>query len=94
MEMQLTFHQMQPSDAIKDYCHEKLDRLSRYYDRIEAFKVVFEVKKHMHHISAVLHLPQKTTFKADVEARDDMYAAIDALHDKLERLLTDYKEKH
>lgn len=94
MEMQITFHQMQPSEAIKEYCHDKLDKLTRYYDRIESFKVVFEVRKHMHHVAVVLHLPNKKIFKADVEARDDMYAAIDAVHDKLERILTDYKEKH
>lgn len=93
MEMQITFHQMQPSEAIKEYCHSKLDKLTRYYQKIEAFKIVFDVNKHMHHVSAVLHLPGKT-FKAEAEARDDIYAAIDAMHDKLERLLTDYKEKH
>lgn len=94
MEMQITFHQMKPSDAIKEYCHEKLDRLTRYYSRIEGFKVVFDVNKHIHHVSAVLHLPGKKTFKAEAEARDDIYAAIDVIHDKLERLLTDFKEKH
>lgn len=93
MEMQITFHQMQPSEAIKEYCHEKLGKLNKYYDRIDSFKVVLEVNKHMHHVSVVIHLPHKT-FKAGAEARDDMYASIDSVHDKLERILTDYKEKH
>jgi len=91
--MQITFHQMQSSDAIKDYCHEKLDKLTRYYSRIDSFKVVLEAKKGKHHVAIVMHLPKKT-FKVDSEERDDLYAAIDAAHDKLERILTDYKEQH
>lgn len=94
MDMQITFHQMNSSEAIKDYCHRKFDPLVKYYSRIESFKVVLEVRKEDHHVDVIVHLPQKKTFKVDVSNRKDMYAAIDAAHDKLERLLTDYKETH
>lgn len=94
MNIQITFHQMHPSDAIKDYCHDKFDKLTKYYDRIESFKVVLEAKKGEQHVAVVLHLPTKKTVKVDVSDRNDMYAAIDAAHDKLERILTDFKEQH
>lgn len=93
MDMQITFHQMPPSEAIKNYCHSKFDKLVKYYQKIEGFKVVLETIKLEQQVTVVLHLPQKKTIKATV-AKKDMYAAIDAMTDKLERQLTDYKERH
>ncbi|MEC7031019.1 MAG: HPF/RaiA family ribosome-associated protein, partial [Pseudomonadota bacterium] len=64
MDMQITFHQMDSSDAIKDYCHKKIDKLTKYYARIDSVKVVLEIVKLEHYVSVVLGLPQKTVIKA------------------------------
>ncbi len=92
--MQITFKHIDSSDAVKDYCHKKFDKLAKYYSRLDSVKVVLEIIKLEHHVSVVMGLPQKTVIKADAHAKLDMYAAIDAVTDKLERQLTDYKEKH
>jgi putative sigma-54 modulation protein len=94
MDIQITFHQMDSSEAIKDYCHKKLDKLTKYYSRIDSVKVVLEIVKLEHHVSVIIGLPQKTVVKGQAHAKQDMYAAIDAVADKLERQLTDYKERH
>ena len=93
MDIQVTFHQMESSDALRDYCQKKMDKLVKYYARIDSAKFVMEIIKLEHHISVVLGLPQKV-IKAEASAKQDMYAAIDAVTDKLERQLTDFKEQH
>ena len=94
MDIQITFHQMDSTDAIKDYCHTKMNKLTKYYSKITSIKVTLEVIKLEHHISVVVALPQRGVVKAQASAKQDMYAAIDAVLDKLERQLTDYKEQH
>ena len=93
MDIQITFHQMDSSDALKDYCQKKIDKLEKYYSRMTSAKVVLEIIKLEHHVSVVIGLPQKVV-KASAHAKQDMYAAIDAVIDKLERQLTDFKEQH
>ena len=93
MDIEISFHQMESSETLKSYCSDKLNKMTKYYGRIESVRVVMEVIKLDHHVSATVHLPQKVTLRADVSKRD-MYEAIDAMMDKLERQLTDYKEKH
>ena len=42
-------------------------------------------------LKVVVHMPQKTTLTADA-ITDDIYASIDAVYDKLERQITDWKK--
>ena len=93
MDIEINFHQMHSSDQLKQYCTEKLNKLSKYYSRVESIRIVMEVAKLDHKISSIVHLPQKVTLRADAVSKD-MYASIDMLMNKLERQLTDYKEQH
>ena len=73
MDIQVTFHQMEPSEAIKDYCQKKMDKLVKYYSRISSAKIVLEIIKLEHHVSVVLGLPQRKVVKASANQKNDMY---------------------
>jgi putative sigma-54 modulation protein len=83
---------MEQSDALKSYVEEKLDRVSKYIDGPINAQVYFAVEKKIRHIVEIVITAKGISTKAS-EATNDMYAAIDAVIDKIERQLKRYKEK-
>ncbi len=92
MQITTTFRQMEQSDALKAYAEEKLDRVSKYIDEPINAQVYFAVEKKIRHIVEIVITAKGVNTKAS-EATNDMYAAIDAVIDKIERQLKRYKEK-
>jgi putative sigma-54 modulation protein len=82
---------MEQSDALKQYVEEKLERVTKYIDEPIAAQVYFSVEK-IRHIAEIVISARGITTKAS-EATNDMYAAVDAVLDKIERQLKRYKEK-
>ncbi len=93
MDIEISFHQLDRSEAIATYCEKKMTKLGKFSPRIQDIRVVLEVNKLQHIVKVVVHMPQKTTLTADA-ITDDIYASIDAVYDKLERQITDWKEHH
>ena len=92
MDIQITFHQMSPSEEIKRYCEKKIGGEARYFERILNAKIVLEVAKLEHIVKVVLTMPKKTVITA--EAREsNMYASIDKVVEKLKRQVVDFKEQ-
>jgi putative sigma-54 modulation protein len=83
---------MEQSEALKSYAEEKLDRVSKYIDEPISAQVFFAVEKKIRHIVEIVITAKGISSKAS-EATNDMYAAIDAVIDKIERQLKRYKEK-
>jgi putative sigma-54 modulation protein len=83
---------MEQSDALKAYAEEKLERMSKYIDEPINAQVYFTVEKKIRHIVEIVISARGISTKAS-EATNDMYAAIDAVIDKIERQLKRYKEK-
>ena len=92
MQVTTTFRHMEQSDALKSYAEEKLDRVSKYIDEPINVQVYFAVEKKIRHIVEIVITAKGVSTKAS-EATNDMYAAIDAVIDKIERQLKRYKEK-
>lgn len=91
MQITTTFRHLEPSDALKSYAEEKLERIKKYIDEPIAAQVFMNVEKIRH--SAEITLNAKgITIKASEET-NDMYAAVDAVVDKIERQLRRYKER-
>lgn len=91
MNLNLTGHRLEITTAIRDYVVGKLDRVTRHFDHVIDVNVVMSVEKLQHKIEVNLHTRGKDI---RVEAIDsDMYAAIDALADKLDRQVLKHKEK-
>ena len=91
MQVNITGHHVELTDALRDYVNEKLTRLERHYDNITTVQVILSIEKERHQAASTLHAAG-----ADLHAvaqDGDMYAAIDALSDKLDRQLVKHKEK-
>jgi putative sigma-54 modulation protein len=91
MQLNISGHHVDVTDALKNYVTDKFDKLERHYDHITNVHVVLSVEKVVQRAEATAHVSGAELF-ADASS-DDMYAAIDALTDKLDRQLLKHKEK-
>ena len=91
MQTSITGHHVEITPPLRQYVESKLLRLERHFERVIDVRVVLDVEKLNHKAEATIHTRGKSLF-ADAIA-DDMYAAIDALADKLDRQIRKHKEK-
>lgn len=91
MNLNLTGVHLDITPAIREYVITKLDRINRHFDHVIDVNVVLSVDKLRQKIEANVHVRGKEIHAEAVEP--DMYAAIDALADKLNRQVLKYKEK-
>lgn len=91
MHIDITGHHVEITPALRDYATEKMTRLERHFDRVSKMHVILSVEKLRHKAEATVSANGDTLF-ANAE-EDDMYAAIDALIDKLDRQANKLKEK-
>jgi len=91
MEINLTGHHIEITDAIRTFATERLERLTHHFPGILTTHLTLTVEKQTHTAEADLHV-KGHTFHASVDT-DDMYKSIDVLYDKLKRIVDKYKEK-
>ena len=92
MNLNITGHHLEVTPAIRDYISAKLERVTRHFDHVIDVNVIMTVEKLAQKVEANIHVSGKDIF---AEASDtDMYAAIDLLADKLDRLVLKHKEKN
>jgi len=93
MQINLSGQHIEITPALRGYVHNKMERLQRHSSNISItnLHVVLSVEKLRQKAEATIHATGTTVF-ADAE-HEDMYAAIDALTDKLDRQLIKHKEK-
>ena len=91
MRLEISGHQVELTAALNDYVKEKMDKLGRHFDHHLDVRVILTVNKLEHKAEATLSPAGKNLF-ANATA-PDMYAAIDMLVDKLDRILMKEKEK-
>jgi len=92
MQIAVTFRHMESSESVRSYVEEKLARVKKYIDEPIDAQVVLSVQKKINQRAEVTMVAKGLTMKS-VEEKDDMYAAIDLMVDKIERQLKRYKEK-
>ncbi|MDY7218261.1 ribosome-associated translation inhibitor RaiA [Denitrificimonas sp. JX-1] len=91
MQITITGHQLDITDALREYINNKFAKLERHFDKITSIRVTLSVEKLKQKIDATL-LIAGGDINANAE-HEDMYAAIDLLVDKLDRQLIKHKEK-
>ena len=92
MQMTISGHHLDVTDPIREYVTAKLAKLERHYDHINSTAVILSVEKLSQKAEATIHVSGGELF-ANAE-HTDLYAAIDALSDKLDRQIIKHKEKH
>jgi len=91
MNIHVTGHHVEVTDAIRDYVHSKLERITRHFDHVIDVNVILSVNKLQQKVEATVHVRGRDIF---AESDDqNMYAAIDSLIDKLDRSVIKHKEK-
>jgi putative sigma-54 modulation protein len=91
MQLNVTGHHVDVTTSMKGYVEKKLDRIVRHSDHIIDVHCILTVEKQRHKAEAKVLLNGAMVYADAVDM--DMYAAIDALADKLDRRVKKHKEK-
>jgi len=91
MNLTVTGHHVAVTAAIRTYVESKLERALRHCDRATTVSVILTVEKLTQKAEANVHVRGQDIFVEHVDG--DLYAAIDALADKLDRKLIQYKDR-
>ena len=93
MEITATGRHIEITPAIKDYATNKTNKLPRYFDRIQAIEVISDRHdNHGYQVEVIVKAEHTDPFIAR-SAGDDLYRCVDVVVDKLERQLTDHKQR-
>ena len=96
MNLTISGHHVEVTPAIREYVHSKLERVRRHFDQVIDIAVILTVdklreKEKRHKADINLHISGKDIHVESLA--NDLYAAIDALIDKLDRQVIKHKDK-
>lgn len=91
MNLNITGHHVDLTPPLREFVTNKLQRVERHFDKLIDANVVLTVEKLRHKAEATLHA-RGANLHAEATA-ENMYAAIDMLIDKLDRITTKHKDK-
>ncbi|MDJ0591656.1 MAG: HPF/RaiA family ribosome-associated protein [Pleurocapsa sp. MO_226.B13] len=98
--LQITFHDLPPSDAIEAQIRQRTEKLNRFYDRITSCRVVVEAPHRHHHQGNIYHVRINLTVpqgelvinrnRSQNHAHEDLYVAIRDAFAAAQRRLKSY----
>ena len=91
MQISVTGHHLDVTEALRSYVETKFERLERHFDHVTDVHVILGVEKINKKAEATVQVSGAKLFAEDHQ--EDMYAAIDGLIDKLDRQVVKHKEK-
>jgi putative sigma-54 modulation protein len=91
MQLDITGHQLEVTEPIKNYIDTKFERIKRHFDQVMSVHVILSVEKIRHKSEATMHIGGKDFFAESTE--DHLYKSIDALVDKLDKQIRRHKSK-
>ena len=93
MEIYVRGDKVKVTKAIGDYAKEKLGRIEKYIGDSDSVRATVMINVKGHNQKVEVTIPLKTVILRAEETRDDLYAAIDVVADKLERQIRKNKTK-
>ncbi len=91
MQISVTFRQIEPSDALKNYVTDRLSKFKRFLEGPVEAHVVLGLEKFRH--LADVTIDSNGRIIKGKEENTDMYAAIDLVMDKIDMQLKKFRDK-
>lgn len=96
MNLTISGHHLEVTPALRSYVTTKLDRIIRHFDQVVDIKVLLSVEKQKEkekrqRAECTLRVKGNDLFVES--AHFDLYAAIDELMDKLDRMVVRHKDR-
>jgi putative sigma-54 modulation protein len=96
MNLTISGHHLEVTQALRNYVTTKLDRITRHYDQVVDIKVLLTVEKQKEkerrqRAECTIHVKGNDMFAAS--SHEDLYAALDELVDKLDRQVGRHKTR-
>lgn len=93
MDTLITGRHVEITDAIRNHAEEKISKLDRYYDKLAKVEaVVTKPDARLFEVELIAHI-DGTDHMVATASHEDLYHGFDAAVNKMERQLTDHKEK-
>jgi putative sigma-54 modulation protein len=92
MQISISTRHGNPTPAIEEYITKKVERFTRYYDRISSIEIVVDHQKSEHLIECIVRVEHSDPLVSHASA-NDLYTAVDQCTDRAVRQLTDLKSK-
>ena len=92
MQINLTIRHGSIQESMQEYARQKAEKLTRYFDRIEAISLIFDHTKSNHDVELIVALEHSD----DIVARssgEDLRATIDQCLERGTRQVSDHKSK-
>jgi len=91
MQVNISGHHVELTQALKDYTTEKLAKIDRHFQEVSRINVILSVEKHFQKAEANLHF-LGMDFSAE-DLNEDLYRSVDNVVDKLDKQLNKHREK-
>ncbi|HLL25155.1 MAG TPA: ribosome-associated translation inhibitor RaiA [Kofleriaceae bacterium] len=92
MQLAVTFRHMEPTEALKTYAKERMERVRKYLPDPISCHVVLSTERRNHRIDVTFQLHNGLSV-AGHETTENMYSSIDLCIAKIERQVRKYKGK-
>ncbi|MCK4660344.1 MAG: ribosome-associated translation inhibitor RaiA [Phycisphaerae bacterium] len=92
MQISVISRHVEVTDKVKDYAHEKVSKLPRFFDRVQSIDVIMDHDSGNFSVEILVRADRTDPFIAR-ESGPDTFALIDVLTDKLGRQLRRHKER-
>ena len=91
MQLSISGHHLDITEAIKQHSIEKLSKIKHHFDHLININMILEVEKDVQKAEATIHVSGADLF-AKAES-DNLYVSIDRLVNKLDAQIRKHKEK-
>jgi len=91
MKLAIHGHHLEVTDALRQYVHGKLEKVRRHFDQVIEADVQLSVEKLQQKAEITIRVSGQALHAESIDG--DLYAAIDALMDKLDRQVLKHKDR-